>query len=122
MAFRVEIAPQAFSDLDGIAAYIKVRGSNESARGWFNGIIGAIRALSDMPSRCPVAEESEAFGQQVHLLLHGRRNRTYKVYYSIHHETRTVRVFHIRHWARKGLRADELQELMDELAGHEEDA
>ena len=77
MAFRVEIAPRAFSDLDGIAACIKERGSNESARGWFNGIIGAMRALSNMPSRCPVAEESEAFGQLVHLLLHGRRNRTY---------------------------------------------
>ena len=75
-----------------------------------------------MPSRCPVAEESEAFGQQVHLLLHGRRNRTYKVSYSIHEETQTVRVFHIRHWARKGLRADELQDLMDESADQEEDA
>lgn len=75
-----------------------------------------------MPSRCPVAEESEAFGQQVHLLLHGRRNRTHKVYYSIHHETQPVRVFHIRHWSRKGLRADEIQELMDELADQEEDA
>ena len=89
MAFRVEIAPRAFSDLDGIAAYINERGSNESARGWFNGIIEAIRDLSDMPSRCPVAEESEALGQQVHLLLHGKRNRTYKVYYSIHEETQT---------------------------------
>ena len=69
MAFRVEIAPRAFSDLDGIAAYIKERGSNESARGWFNGIIGAIRALSDMPSRCPVAEESEVPGLFVKILV-----------------------------------------------------
>ncbi len=122
MAFRVEIAPRAFSDLDGIAACIKERGSHESGRRWFNGIVGAIGALGNMPSRCPVAEESEELGQQVHLLLHGRRNRSYKVYYSIHDETQTVRVFHVRHWARKSLRADDLQELIDDLAGQEEDA
>ena len=33
MAFRGEIAPRAFSDLDGIAPYINERGSNESTRG-----------------------------------------------------------------------------------------
>lgn len=42
MAFRVEIAPWVFSDLDGIAADIKEHGSNKSDRGWFSGIIGAI--------------------------------------------------------------------------------
>ena len=84
MAFRVEIAPRAFADLDTIAACIKERGSHESARRWFNGIVGAIGAPGNMPSRFPVAEESEELGQQVHLLVHGRHNRTYKVYYSIH--------------------------------------
>ena len=31
MAFRVEISPQAFQDLDMISAYIRRRGSFESA-------------------------------------------------------------------------------------------
>ena len=75
----MRLPPRAFSDLDAIAACIKERGSHENARRWFNGIIGAIAALSNLPSRCPVAEESEELGQQVHLLVHGRRNRGYKV-------------------------------------------
>jgi plasmid stabilization system protein ParE len=42
MAFRVEISPEAFRDLDTIAAFIRRRGSFESAERWFNEIIDAI--------------------------------------------------------------------------------
>jgi plasmid stabilization system protein ParE len=42
MAFRVEISPQALSDLDEIAGYIKQQASFEQAEEWFNGIIAAI--------------------------------------------------------------------------------
>jgi hypothetical protein len=34
-----------------------------------------------MPNRCPVADESEELEQEVHLLLYGKRNRKYRVYY-----------------------------------------
>ena len=112
MAFRVEIAPRAFEDLNQIAEYIKERGGFEQAQKWFNGAMDAITSLQEMPTKCPVAEESEDLGQEVRLLLNGRRNRRYKIYYSIHGGTRTIRVFHVRHWAR-AVRADEMQELMD---------
>ena len=115
MAFRVEIAPRAFHDLDEIARYIKRQSSFEQAQEWFNGIIAAIRTLEDLPSRCPVADESEELGQEIRLLLYGKRNRKYMVYYSIRHRTRsagTIRVFHVRHSARKSLNTDQLRELM----------
>jgi plasmid stabilization system protein ParE len=115
MAFRVKISPRAFNDLDEIARYIKRQSSFEQAEDWFNGIIAAIRTLEDMPSRCPVADESEELGQEVRLLIYGRRNRKYKVYYSIRRRTRsagTIQVFHVRHWARKNLNTDQLRELM----------
>lgn len=75
MAFRVEIAPRAFDDLDEIADYIRRNGSFKQAEHWFNAIIDAIRTLEHMPSRCPVADESEDVGQQVRVLRHGKRNR-----------------------------------------------
>jgi len=115
MAFHVEISPRAFDDLDEIARYIKQQSSFEQAEEWFHGIIAAIRSLEDMPSRCRVADESEELGQEVRLLLHGKRNRKYRVYYSIRENTPstgTVRVFHVRHWARASLNTDQLQELM----------
>jgi len=79
----------------------------------------SIRSLEEMPGRCPIAEESEGLGQEVHCLLHGRRNRAYKIYFAIQLDTPTsgtVRVFHVRHRARRALTADELQDLMDEFA------
>ncbi len=83
----------------------------------FNGILDEIASLKEMPARRPVAGESEDVGQEIRLLLHGRRNRSYKVYYSISYETAvtgTVRVFHVRHWARRPVSGDELQDLVDD--------
>ncbi|HZO56227.1 MAG TPA: type II toxin-antitoxin system RelE/ParE family toxin [Bryobacteraceae bacterium] len=104
MAFRVELAPQAIDELDSIASYIAANSSFAVAEKWFNGIVEDIASLKEMPARFPIAPESENLGQEVRLLLHGRRNRLYKIYYSIVKEpplTGTVRVFHIRQWARK---------------------
>ena len=116
MAFRVEIAPRAFNDLDEIADYIKRNGSLGQAEEWFNGIIEAIRTLGDMPGRCPVADESEELGEEVRVLLHGRRNRKYKIYFSIERTERSagrVCIFHVRHWARKRLTSGEVRALLN---------
>jgi plasmid stabilization system protein ParE len=83
MAFRVEISPRAFDDLDEIARYIKRQASFEQAEGWFNGIIAAIRTLEDLPHRCRVADESRELGQEVRLMLYRKRNRRYKVCYAV---------------------------------------
>jgi plasmid stabilization system protein ParE len=113
MAFRVEIAPQALEDLDEIADYIKAAVSFETAQVWFNGIIDEIRSLRQMPGRCARAEESDEIGADVRVLLHGKRNRRYKVYFAIRRETQAVHVFHVRHWARKPLSEDALQDLIE---------
>ena len=67
-----------------------------------------------MPSRCTLAGESDDLQTEVRLLLHGKRNRRYKVYFAIHHASATVRVFHVRHWARKPVETDELEDLIDQ--------
>lgn len=74
-----------------------------------------------MPERCAIAEESAHLGVAGRVLLLGKRNRRYKVYFAIHAETATVRVFHVRHWARKPAEADELAELMEESLESEDD-
>lgn len=121
MAFRVEIEPRALADLDAIAEDIQERGSFESAERWFNGILDAVRHLGDFPLACPVAEESEELGREVRLLLHGKRRRAYKVYYAVHEESESVRVFHVRHWGRRSMSADEIEQLMEDLRGEEDE-
>lgn len=87
MAFRVEITPQAFDDLDSIAAYIQEHGSFDIAEKWFNGIINEIFLLKEMPSRCPIAPETQEIGLEIRHLLFGRKNRAYKIYFLIHQDT-----------------------------------
>jgi hypothetical protein len=91
-----------------------MRGSFESAQRWFNGIIDAIRSLDEMQGVVRVAEESEDLRAEVRVLLYGKRARRYKIYFAVHGESGTVRVFHVRHWAMKPVERDELEELMDE--------
>lgn len=117
MAFRVEIAPRALRDLDEIAEYIKRGGGFGQAEEWFNGMIDAIRTLEEMPARCPIADESYELGQEVRLLLHGKRSRKYRVYYAIRHDAPSagaVLVFHVRHWARKSLSGSQLRKLIND--------
>jgi plasmid stabilization system protein ParE len=117
MGFHVELSPQALADLDSIAGDIAGRGSPGSAARWFDGLIAAIRTLAEMPHRCPLAAEDADLQAGVRLLLHGRRNRCYKIFYAIHEPAKTVRVFHIRHWARKPAAADELQRMAGSGSG-----
>jgi plasmid stabilization system protein ParE len=123
MAFRVDVSPRAFEDLDGIADYITKHGSFDRAQKWFNEMVDAIASLKDMPCRCPVADESEELGREVRFLLHGKRSPMYKVYFSVHEESPAsgaVQVFHVRHWAQRGPAADELDQLMEEADSEQE--
>jgi plasmid stabilization system protein ParE len=65
MVFRVEIAPQAFRDLDQIAGYIEEKEGFEPADEWFNALIDAIQTLHRMPGRSAIAHESQDLGQEV---------------------------------------------------------
>ena len=114
MVFRVEIAPCALADLDDISTYIQQHESFEQSEKWFNDMIDAMTSLKEAPSRCPIADASQLLGQEIRFLLHGKRNHAYKIYFSIDHKSRTVRIFHIRHWAMKALRRDALRALMAE--------
>jgi len=102
----------------------KEQGSLNAARKWFSEIMASIASLQELPARCPIAPESEEFTKEVRLLFHGKNQRTYKIFYSINYETPSigsVQVFHIRHWARKSVDGDELEELMTEVSDREED-
>lgn len=121
MAFRLEISPEAFRDLDLIASYLKENASVAIAERWFHEIFAAIRGLAEMPARCAIAEESVDLGLEVRVLLHGKRNRNYKVYFAVHRETETVRIFHVRHWARRPVEGDELGDLLEESMEPEDD-
>jgi len=118
MAFSVEISPQAFRDLDDLAIYLLERSQSRSvARKWFLSVLDSIDSLSTLPERHPVVALAEPDVEIVRLLTHGRRNRKYKIYYCVRKRSPSsgiVSVFHIRHWARRPVSANELQALRHE--------
>jgi plasmid stabilization system protein ParE len=112
MAFDVLVTDEAFADLDSLAEFIRSQSTIEVSRKWLSSMIGAIDSLSAMPDRCPMAPDAALQGSGVRLLLHGRRNRKYKIYFRIRRPGRsggTVEVIHIRHWAQNPLSGEETE-------------
>lgn len=117
MAFDVLITDEADADLDSIASYVRRQDGEAAARKWFASITASIKSLKEMPARCAMAPEADDLNTEVRIRLHGRGKQTFKIYYEIRTETAspgTVRVLSVRHWARKPLGDDELQDLTDD--------
>ncbi|HNY41350.1 MAG TPA: type II toxin-antitoxin system RelE/ParE family toxin, partial [Bryobacteraceae bacterium] len=83
MAYEVLVSDEALGDLDAIVGFIKEQGSPDAARNWLQSILETIGSLSVMPSRCPLAPEAADLGDPVRLLLHGRRNRMFQIFFLI---------------------------------------
>ncbi len=80
MDFRVEITKRASEEIDAIADYIRQRGSFESAEKWLRDISHSLTTLSYLAGIHPVVPESGEVGRRFHILLHGAKNRRYKVF------------------------------------------
>jgi plasmid stabilization system protein ParE len=95
MVYRVIVTPDAQTDLKHSAAYIR-RDSRSAADRWLKQMRARIRTLSRYPERCPLAPESETFGEPVRELLCGSGNRgTYRVIFVV--IDNIVYVSHVRH-------------------------
>jgi plasmid stabilization system protein ParE len=111
MDFRVEVTARAFDEIDAIADYIRQRGSFESAEKWLLGIEQSLGNLRYTAGIHPVVPGSDEIARTFHVLLHGPKNRRYKIFYFIDAKRRVVHVVHVRHWARKSPTAAEIAEL-----------
>lgn len=117
MAFDIRLTERAGTDLDMIIGFLKEEAGTDVARVWLAGILESIRTLCEMPARCAVAPEAEEIGVEVRVLFHGKKNHPYRVYFQIRPTGATagsVQVLHVRHWARRPLTNDELDELMSD--------
>ena len=91
---------------DADAAYEWIaRDSPDRAARWYRGLFERIETLRTRPSRCPLAPESEAFGEEIRQLLYGRRHGVYRILFTIQGDVITI--FRIRHGAQKPLSPDQ---------------
>jgi len=112
MAYRVDLTPQAVSDIEEAFHYVD-HAAPERAKRWFLGLMDAVYSLEDVPERFPVAPESEDFGKEIRQALYGKRTGVYRIMFRIYKETPgegVVRVICIRHGARDRLKSEDLED------------
>jgi hypothetical protein len=73
------------------------------------GAIKAILALDQHPDRCPVAHESIDPDRPVGMLSYGRRPLVYRIFFTVDHRAKVVRVLHVRRGGRQRPMADALK-------------
>jgi plasmid stabilization system protein ParE len=106
MTYRVVVQPRAQRDIHLAAHWILGQsGSPATAVRWARKLRATIATLKADPQRCPIDADSEAYGEEVRVLLHGKRRGVYRVLFTIRRNT--VHVLTVRHSAQRSL-ADEL--------------
>jgi len=104
MAYLVNVTARAERDLEHLYGEIDAAGSR-AAREWYKGLKEQILSLEVRPNRCSVTPEKKTLRH----LLYGRRHHVYRVIYRVRERQKVVEVLHVRHGARKKLRASDLE-------------
>jgi len=103
MAYVVSISSRAEHDLAHLYEEINAEYSNAALK-WYWGLKKAILTLEEQPNRYPVTRKK---GELRHL-LHGNKPHIYRVIYRVLERHKRVEVLHIRHAARRKIKASDL--------------
>jgi toxin ParE1/3/4 len=103
MAYLVNITSRAERDLARLYEEINAEHSDAALKR-YRGLKDAILSLEERPNRCPVTPEKNQFRH----LLHGHKPHVYRVIYRVLERQKHVEVLHIRHAARRRLKASDL--------------
>jgi mRNA-degrading endonuclease RelE of RelBE toxin-antitoxin system len=107
MTYHVEFSVRALHDLDVLYFENNVEESLASSP-WFNGLQDAVYSLELLPNRGPIAPEAKNAGRRMRHLLCGKKPHFYRIIYEVDESLRMVKVFHIRHGARRPLKPFEI--------------
>jgi len=102
MAYLVNVTSRAERDL--VSLYVEINTEqSEAAVKWYWGLRDAILSFEVHPKRCAVTPEH---GELRHL-LYGNKPHIYRVIYRILEKQKRVDVLHIRHGARRRMKASD---------------
>lgn len=108
MAYRVDLARNAETELEELYLWVVDRAPQQGAA-WFNGLERTVLTLDRHPDRCPIAPESIDPDNPVRVLVYGRAPHVYRIFFTVDHSAKVVRVLHVRRGARQRPTADELK-------------
>lgn len=96
MEYRFEFAPEMVASAnerhDRVAERSPVR-----AEKWYRGLFEKIETLKIHPKRCPIAPESEVFGEPLRYLTYGKRGNVFRIIFAIRGDV--IRVVALHHAA-----------------------
>jgi plasmid stabilization system protein ParE len=102
MTYRVIVQPRAERDIQTQAAWILGQSrSLAKALRWVRSLRARIETLKQGPERCQVDPDSDAFGEQVRVLLFGKRRGKFRVLFAVRGDA--VHVLTVRHAAQRSL-------------------
>jgi plasmid stabilization system protein ParE len=102
MKYDVVVQPRAERDIQLAAHWMLGQsGSSATAIRWARNLRTKIATLKLNPQRCPIDPDSEVYGQEVRVLLHGKRQGVYRILFMIRCDT--VHVLTVRHSAQRSL-------------------
>jgi plasmid stabilization system protein ParE len=102
MTYRVILQPHAQREIWAAAHWLEEQSrSPAKALRWVRGIRAKIDTLKANPRRCPADPDSETYGEEVRVLLYGKRHGKYRILFAIRGDT--VHVLTVRHSARQSL-------------------
>ncbi len=98
MAYLVELSRAAEAEV--LETFVwKGERSLPAAHQWYNGLMEALSSLEEQARRCPLAPDNDAFPEEVHQLLYGKRNDVYRILFSIRGVI--VYILHVRHGSQR---------------------
>jgi len=106
MAYLVSITSRAERDLVNLYGEINAEHS-DAAFEWYRALKEAILSLEELPNRCPLIHRRK----RLRHLLYGHKPHLYRVIYRVLESQEKVEVLHIRHGARRRLKASDLVSL-----------
>lgn len=101
MTYKIELAETAKADLREATRWIRDQTSLAAADRWLAGLLKAANTLQKQPFRCPLAAESDKFAEDIRVLLHGKRNKKYRIIFTIRGDT--IVILYVRHSSRDRL-------------------
>jgi plasmid stabilization system protein ParE len=99
VTYRLRVTARAVADADEASDWIAEHVSPAQADRWYRGLFEQMETLTQHPLRCPLAAESDRFGEELRELLYGKRNNKHRIVFAI--RNKDVVVLHVHHAARK---------------------
>jgi len=107
--YEIIVSAEAEKNIEDAFAWI-AEANPAAAAEWYDGLVEALRGLSEMPLRCPLSPETRLglVDRKVRQLLYGRNYWKYRILFVV--EAKRVLIAHVRHGARLYLGQEETEE------------